>query len=325
MESRRIRPARAGDGPKIAQEGTPAPGRAFGPTRRRMHRAGEATALKRSGWRGAMTGSELRGTVRASSGQACSRAASSPSRVLPAMKKRKSGARERSKRVASASWTARTSNLRLPGRTVTRSGTQPRSRRRTASVSVCARTRLRRLVVSTPKTAQHAIAGPGAVGDAGIDDGDGNGTTMASAKQVGPELGFGEDEQAGLNRVEIGPNGPGAHRAGNRKHDWRRSAGTPKPGRCGWWWKRKSEIEGRLCPKLGDEAADGQYFTHRDGMQQSEGRSAAGCAARAERDLQATGEVFAVFMGGRHPPQPPWCTGNETGEQCHVIEKQNHV
>ena len=56
-------------------------------------------------------------------GQASSSAASSPSSVLPATRKRRPG-RGLNSRVASASCAARTSNFRLPA-TVTRSGTQP--------------------------------------------------------------------------------------------------------------------------------------------------------------------------------------------------------
>src|SRR5664279_3540701 len=55
----------------------------------------------------------------------------------------------------------------------------------------------------SPEAPQHLIARPGAVGDAGVDDGNGNAATKAAIKKVGPEFGFGEDENLRPKCVEI--------------------------------------------------------------------------------------------------------------------------
>src|SRR5438067_2535263 len=72
-------------------------------------------------------------------GHASSSAASSPSSVLPATRNRNCAGRK--SRVTSASCATRTSNFRLPA-TLTASARQPRARSRSASVSLCASTRL---------------------------------------------------------------------------------------------------------------------------------------------------------------------------------------
>ena len=54
----------------------------------------------------------------------------------------------------------------------------------------------------------HSIARPGAVGDAGVDDGDGDSAAETAIEQVGPELRLGEDEQTRLEGIQVGANGP---------------------------------------------------------------------------------------------------------------------
>src|SRR5579863_721595 len=61
----------------------------------------------------------------------------------------------------------------------------------------------------TPEPAEAAIAREGAIGDAGVDDGDGDAAAETGGEQVGPEFGFGEDEQCGLKSGEISRDSPG--------------------------------------------------------------------------------------------------------------------
>ena len=94
-------------------------------------RARTATAAKRSGCRGARTMAKVWALLRARCGHASSSAASSPSRRAAGDNdsQTRAGASAFSRRVASASFAARTSNLRLP-ETLTRSAWQPSSIRR---------------------------------------------------------------------------------------------------------------------------------------------------------------------------------------------------
>ena len=36
-------------------------------------------------------------------------------------------------------------------------------------------------------------------------------------------------------------------------------------------------------------------------------------------------DPLAVFVRGGHPPQPPGCAGDRTGEERDVIEEQDHA
>ena len=110
---------------------------------RRVHRfpdfsSSAATAANRSGCRGARTSANCASPL-SSRGHASSRAASSPSSVLPATRKRSPADFALNSRVASASSAARTSNFRFPA-TAARSGAQPTASRRSASVWLWART-----------------------------------------------------------------------------------------------------------------------------------------------------------------------------------------
>ena len=60
-----------------------------------------------------------------------------------------------------------------------------------------------------PESAEPPVAGPGAIGDAGVDHGHGDSAAEAAAEQVGPEFGFSQDEKVGLECVEVGADGPG--------------------------------------------------------------------------------------------------------------------
>ncbi len=113
-----------------------------------------------------------------------------------------------SRRVASASSAARTSNFRFPA-TETRSGSaadglQPFGIRLALRQHPAEPAKKR-----PPQPAQPPVARPGAVGDAGIDHGDGNSPAKAAAEQVGPELGLGQHEQPRLERVQVSPHRPG--------------------------------------------------------------------------------------------------------------------
>ena len=109
--------------------------------------------------------------------------------------------------------------------------------RRSASVSLCARTAERPLRNGCQSRAQSQVARPGTVGDAGIDDGDGNVAAEAAAEQVGPELSLGEDEELGLEGVQVGRYGPGQVERAIEDAVGAEALAGKSPGRCGWWWR----------------------------------------------------------------------------------------
>ncbi len=147
------------------------------------------------------------GSAASNRGQASSIAASSPSSVLPATTSRSPAASLFNWTVASASSTARTSNLRFPA-TETRSARQPMAFSRSPSVSLCASTRLSSSRNGLHKPAQPPVTRPGAVRDAGIHHGYGDFPAKASAQQVRPELRLRQHQQPRLQSLQISPHCP---------------------------------------------------------------------------------------------------------------------
>ena len=60
-----------------------------------------------------------------------------------------------------------------------------------------------------PETADAQVAGKGAVGDAGVGDGDGDVSAVALGEEAGPELGLHEDEEVGPEEVQVAADGGG--------------------------------------------------------------------------------------------------------------------
>src|SRR5581483_6832712 len=52
--------------------------------------------------------------------------------------------------------------------------------------------------------AKAAVSGPGAVRDTGVGDGNPSASSVSQTQEVGPELGFGDDDQLWLHGFEIG-------------------------------------------------------------------------------------------------------------------------
>src|ERR1700728_2227524 len=60
-----------------------------------------------------------------------------------------------------------------------------------------------------PEGAEPPVAWPRAVGDAGVDDGDGDARPATFDEHARPEFCFDEDEQAGLKKAQPGADGEG--------------------------------------------------------------------------------------------------------------------
>lgn len=177
----------------------------------------------------------------------------------------------------------------------------------------------------TPEDAKGAVAGPGTVRDAGVDDGDGNLAAGAGADEVGPEFGFSEDEQLGAEGAQPGADGPGeiegavedAFRAEALLGEFLTGSGGGGDddivaGECG--------LEGA------DEAGDGEDFPDGDGMDPEDG---VGLAEAREEGAADEAEAFkkaeAIFVSGGHLEEPPGSAEDEDQEEREVVDEQNHA
>ncbi len=194
---------------------------------------------------------------------------------------------------------------------------------RSASVWLCASTAADPAEEWLPQPSQTPVARPGAVGDAGIDHGHGNSAAEAAAEQVGPELGFRQDEQARLEGVEISANGPGqVERAIEDAVGAEALAGQLLAGAGGGGDEQVKLREGAV--QLANQAADGQHLAHGDGMEPDDGRWPFR-SRNGGNPAQAFGQPLAVLVRGGHPPQPPGGAGHQGRKQGEVVEKENHA
>ena len=112
-----------------------------------------------------------------------------------------------------------------------------------------------------PQLAKHLVTRPGAVGDAGVDHGDGNAAPETTAEKVGPELGLSQNEQPRLERVQIGSDGPGqVERAIEDAVCSEAFAGQRLAGARGR--RHGDKIAGQLHVESLNQAADRQHFAY---------------------------------------------------------------
>ena len=129
----------------------------------------------------------------------------------------------------------------------------------------------------------------------------------------------------GLEGVQIGADGPGqVERAIEDAVGAEALAGQGLAGAGGGGDEDLNIREGAV--ELVDQAADGQHFADRDGMEPDDGAPCGlACAAMARHTSQPFGQSFAIFVRGGHAPQPPGRAGDQDREQRKIVEKQNHA
>ena len=120
---------------------------------------------------------------------------------------------------------------------------------------------------------------------------------------------------------------PTADRAGNKRRDSLRSARAPTPVRCAWWWRSTTEYPGSAASSVFTSRVTASTSPTETACSQISGRppvpepEASRLGTRPSRSRQP----LAVFLRGRHPPQPPRRPGHERRKQGQVIEKENHA
>ena len=110
-----------------------------------------------------------------------------------------------------------------------------------------------------PEPAQPAVARPRAVGDAGVNHCDGDPAAEAAIEEVGPEFGFGQDEETGFQRVQVRAHGPGQVKRAieDTVGTESRTCQTLPSAGCGGNYDSIT----RQCPvEFRNQAADGQHF-----------------------------------------------------------------
>jgi len=177
----------------------------------------------------------------------------------------------------------------------------------------------------TPETAKEAVTRPGAVRDAGVDHGDGDLPAAAGAEQVGPELSFSQDEEAGAEGAKPGADGPGQiERTIENAFSAKALASEFLPGTGGGG--DDDEVGGEGGLKRADEAGDGENFTDRYGVNPDDGVSLAEAGENgAAHEAEPLQHTLAVFVGGGHLPEPEGRAEDEGGKEGQVVEKQNHT
>ncbi len=121
---------------------------------------------------------------------------------------------------------------------------------------------------AAPEKAETAVARVGAVGDAGVDDRDRNAGGAALVEEVGPEFGFGQDEEVGAEQAQVAADDDGEVE-GEVEHVLRTKAfaGEALAGAGGG-----REQDADFCgAEILNQLADGEHFADGDGVDPDDG------------------------------------------------------
>ena len=70
-----------------------------------------------------------------------------------------------------------------------------------------------------------------------LDDGDGDVAAVALGEEAGPELGLHEDEEVGLEEVQVAADGGGEVEREVKDVGGGEALASEGPGRWRWWWR----------------------------------------------------------------------------------------
>jgi hypothetical protein len=156
----------------------------------------------------------------------------------------------------------------------------------------------------TPERAHPQIAGKGAVGDAGVDDRDGNRGALAFKQQPRPEFAFHEDQHLGPDCAQIGADGEGeVQREVEDEFCAKAFAGDLLA--CGGGGGDDDGTAGETFAQFSHEALGREDLADGDGVQPDGLAALDRLAERGWDESEALGEAFAITIAGGHAPEPP--------------------
>ena len=172
----------------------------------------------------------------------------------------------------------------------------------------------------SPKAAEAEVAGERAVGDAGVDDGDGDVGARGLDEEARPEFGFDEDEELGLERAEVAEDdGAEVEREVEDGRLGEAPAGHALAGRGGGRDGDDGPGEG-LFERV-DEGEGGEDFADADGVEPEDGPAGGGFAQGARDEAEAgweagaAWEACAAWETGAVASRPEHAPGPEGGAE----------
>src|SRR5262249_3751043 len=165
--------------------------------------------------------------------------------------------------------------------------------------------------------AEAPVTGKGSIRDASVDDRDSSAPFTRQVEQVGPEFGLGEQKQAWLEYLQVGPNG----KAQVQRHQ--ETLGLAKPVArqtlCGSGSGGDKDLRSRVClSQFDNKPAYGQHLSHGDGMHPDGARPGV-CEAEGH-NAEALGKTGAIFTQAQHLQEPPGQRENRRTNQKQAVK-----
>lgn len=175
-----------------------------------------------------------------------------------------------------------------------------------------------------PEEAELEGARIGAVGDAGVDDDDGDAGAFAFGEHAGPELAFHEDDEFGPKDAEVAEHGVGEVQGHVEDGD----AGEPLVGErlAGEGGGGDGDEPAGQCDfEFGDEELGGEELADGDGVEPDDVVSFGGADERGGDFAEAATQAGAIAAADRHSPKPPGRAHEESQRQEEAVNCHSHA
>ena len=163
-----------------------------------------------------------------------------------------------------------------------------------------------------------AVARERTIGDASINDDDTCATLASDAQKVRPELGFGDNDELGLQRLEVWANREGEIK-GEEEDGVSAEAFAGELLSAGGSGGDQDAVQWILFAQAADESTDGEHFADRDGVHPDD-RTLVLLDAIGDAS-EALGESGAILAVAQHLQQPPRSGDDERERQQRTVEE----